>query len=68
VQVAVQLGTTETATGFAGARLINAPALTGTVAEASSGDVALIEEVVETVDDVIGGVLGGLSDLLGGRR
>ena len=68
VQVAVQLGTTETATGLAGARLINAPELTGTVAEASSGDVGLIEEVVETVDDVIGGVLGGLSDLLGGRR
>jgi len=68
VQVAVQLGTSEVATGLAGARLINAPNLAGTVAESQSGDIELIEEVIETVDDIVGGIVGGLGGLLGGRR
>ncbi len=66
VQVAIQIGTTEIATGLAGARFIHTPSLAGTVAENQTGDVNLIEEIVETTDDVVGGVLGGLRGLLGG--
>ncbi len=66
VQVAVQIGSTEIATGLAGARFIHTPSLAGTVAENQTGDVSLIEEVVETTGDIVGGVVGGLRGLLGG--